>query len=102
MERLIVNVELRLPPKDVKETQVVLFVLKHLLFVHATKYGVINTGGRYHPSLSWHNAWLTIIDERVNQRTCPYDPGIRKLQDECTNSSSQSFIYDSLKTIFRI
>ena len=60
---LIVNVELRLPPKDVKETQVVLFVLKHLLFVYATKYGVINTGGRCHPSLSWHNAWLTIIDE---------------------------------------
>ena len=30
--------------------------LVHLLFVHATKYGVINTGGRYHPSLSWHNA----------------------------------------------
>ena len=63
MERLIVNVELRLPTKDVKETQVVLFVLKHLLFVHATEYGVINTGGRCHPSLSWHNAWLTIIDE---------------------------------------
>ena len=99
MERLWVNVELRLPTKDVKETQVVLFVLKHLLFVHATKYGVINTGDRCRPSLSWHNAWLTIINEWVNQRTCPYDP---KLQDECTNSSSQSFIYDSLKTIFRI
>ena len=42
---LFVNVGLRLPPKDVKETQVVLFDLKHLLFVHATQYSVVNTGG---------------------------------------------------------
>ena len=37
-----VNIRLRLPTKDVEETHVVLIVLKHLLFVHATKYGVIN------------------------------------------------------------
>ena len=36
------NIRLRLPTKDVEETYVVLIVLKHLLFVHATKYGVIN------------------------------------------------------------
>ena len=36
---LCVNIRLRLPTKDVKETYVVLIVLKHLLFVHATKYG---------------------------------------------------------------
>ena len=35
-------IRLRLPTKDVEETYVVLIVLKHLLFVHATKYGVIN------------------------------------------------------------
>ena len=39
---LCVNIWLRLPTKDVEETYVVLIVLKHLLFVHATKYGVIN------------------------------------------------------------
>ena len=35
----------RLAAKDVEETYVVLIVLKHLLFVHATKYGVINVSG---------------------------------------------------------
>ena len=39
---LCVNFRLRLPTKDVEETYVVLIVLKHLLFVHAAKYGVIN------------------------------------------------------------
>ena len=39
---LCVNIRLRLPTKDVEETYVVLIVLKYLLFVHATKYGVIN------------------------------------------------------------
>ena len=39
---LCVNIRLRLPTKDVEETYVVLIVLKHLLFVLATKYGVIN------------------------------------------------------------
>ena len=39
---LCVNIRLRLPTKDVEETHVVLIALKHLLFVHATKYGVIN------------------------------------------------------------
>ena len=39
---LCVNIRLRLPTKDVEETYVVLIVLKLLLFVHATKYGVIN------------------------------------------------------------
>ena len=39
---LCVNIKLRMPTKDVEETYVVLIVLKHLLFVHATKYGVIN------------------------------------------------------------
>ena len=39
---LCVNIRLRLPTKDVEETHVVLIVLKHLLFVHDTKYGVIN------------------------------------------------------------
>ena len=39
---LCVNIRLRLPTKDVEETYVVLIVLKHLLLVHATKYGVIN------------------------------------------------------------
>ena len=39
---LCVNIRLRLPTKDVEETYVVLIILKHLLFVHATKYGVIN------------------------------------------------------------
>ena len=39
---LCVNIRLRLPTKDVKEMYVVLLLLKHLLFVHATKYGVIN------------------------------------------------------------
>ena len=34
---LSVNIRLRLPTKDVEETHVVLIVLKHLLFVHATK-----------------------------------------------------------------
>ena len=34
---LCVNIRLRLPTKDVEETYVVLIVLKHLLFVHATK-----------------------------------------------------------------
>ena len=33
---LCVNIRLRLPTKDVEETYVVLIVLKHLLFVHAT------------------------------------------------------------------
>ena len=42
---LCVNIRLRLPTKDVEETYVVLLVLKHLLFVHATKYGVVNAGG---------------------------------------------------------
>ena len=39
---LCVNIRLRLPTKDAEETYVVLIVLKHLLFVHATKSGVIN------------------------------------------------------------
>ena len=39
---LCVNIRLRVPTKDVEETYVVLIVLKYLLFVHATKYGVIN------------------------------------------------------------
>ena len=39
-----INVGLRLPTKDVEETHVVLFILKHLLLVHATQYGVVNTG----------------------------------------------------------
>ena len=39
---LCVNIKLRMPTKDVEETYVVLIILKHLLFVHATKYGVIN------------------------------------------------------------
>ena len=38
---LCVNIRLRLPTKVIEETYVVLIVLKHLLFVHATKYGVI-------------------------------------------------------------
>ena len=42
---LCVNIRLRLPTKDVKEMYVVLLILKHLLFVHATEYGVINAGG---------------------------------------------------------
>ena len=42
---LFANIRLRLPTKDVEETHVVLIVLKHLLFVHATKYGVINVSG---------------------------------------------------------
>ena len=42
---LCVNIRLRLPTKDVEKTYVVLLVLKHLLFVHATKYGVINVSG---------------------------------------------------------
>ena len=41
---LCVNIRLRLPTKDVEETYVVLIVLKHRLFVHATKYGMINVG----------------------------------------------------------
>ena len=39
---LCVNMRLRLPTKDVEETYVALIVLKHLLFVHSKKYGVIN------------------------------------------------------------
>ena len=39
---LCVNIRLRLPTKDVEGTYVVLIVLKHLLLVHASKYGVIN------------------------------------------------------------
>ena len=39
---LCVNIRLRLPTKDVEETYVVLIILKHLLFVHATKYGLMN------------------------------------------------------------
>ena len=42
---LCVNIRLRLPKKDVKEMYVALLILKHLLFVHATKYDVINAGG---------------------------------------------------------
>ena len=42
---LCVNIRLRLPTKDVEGTYVVLIVLKHLLFVHASKYGVINVRG---------------------------------------------------------
>ena len=42
---LCVNIRLRLPTKDVEETHVVLFILKYLLFVHATKYGAINVTG---------------------------------------------------------
>ena len=42
---LCVNIRLRLPTKDVKEMYVVLLILKHLLFVHATEYGVVNAGG---------------------------------------------------------
>ena len=42
---LCVNIRLRLPTKGVEEAYVVLLVLKHLLFVHATKYGVINVSG---------------------------------------------------------
>ena len=53
---LCVNIRLRLPTKDVEETYVVLIVLKHLLFVHATKYGVINVRRGYRSSLPWHNA----------------------------------------------
>ena len=41
---LCVNIRLRLPTKNVEETYVVLIILKHLLFVLATKYGVINVG----------------------------------------------------------
>ena len=41
---LCVNIRLRLPTKDVEETYIVLIVLKHLLFVHTTQYGVVNTG----------------------------------------------------------
>ena len=48
---LCVNIRLRLLTKDVEETYVVLLVLKHLLFVHATKYDVINVSGRYRSSL---------------------------------------------------
>ena len=44
---LCVNIRLRLPTKDVEETYVVLIVLKHLLFVHATKSGVINISRLY-------------------------------------------------------
>ena len=40
-----VNIRLRLPTKDVEETYVVLIVLKHLLFVHATKYDVTYVSG---------------------------------------------------------
>ena len=39
---LCINIRLRLPTKDVEETYVVLIVLKHLLFVHTTKYGLMN------------------------------------------------------------
>ena len=39
---LCVNIRLRLPTKDIEETHVVLIALKHLLFVHAMKYRVIN------------------------------------------------------------
>lgn len=39
---LCVNIKLRLPTKDVEETYVVLIVLKQLLFVQATKFGVMN------------------------------------------------------------
>ena len=42
---LCVNIRLRLPTKDVKKMYVVLLILKHLLFVHATEYGVVNAGG---------------------------------------------------------
>ena len=42
---LCVNIRLCLPAKDVEGMYVVLIVLKHLLFVHATKYGVINVSG---------------------------------------------------------
>ena len=52
---LCVNIWLRLPTKDVEETHVVLIVLKHLLFVHATKYGVINVSRGYRSSLPWHS-----------------------------------------------
>ena len=44
---LCVNIRLRLPTNDVEETYVVLLVLKHLLFVHATKYDVINVSDWY-------------------------------------------------------
>ena len=60
---LCVNIRLRLPTKDVEETYVVLIVLKHLLFVHATKYGVINVSRWYRSSLPWHNAlcyWINL------------------------------------------
>ena len=40
-----VNARLRLPAKDVEETHVVLFILKYLLFVHATQYDVVNVSG---------------------------------------------------------
>ena len=33
------------------------FILKHLLFDHATKYGVINVRCGYRSSLPWHNAF---------------------------------------------
>ena len=39
-----VCVRLRLPTKDVEKMHVVLFILKYLLFVHATQYGMVNTG----------------------------------------------------------
>ena len=42
---LCVNIRLCLPAKDVEGMYVVLIVLKHLLFVHASKYGVINVRG---------------------------------------------------------
>ena len=42
---LCVNIRLRLPTNDVEETYVVLLVLKHLLFVHATKYDVTYVSG---------------------------------------------------------
>ena len=45
----------KLAAKDVEETHVVLIVLKHLLFVHATKYGVINVSRGYRSSLPWHS-----------------------------------------------
>ena len=68
---LCVNIRLRLPTKDVEETYVVLIVLKHLLLVHASKYGVINVSRLYRSSLPLHNVFMLL-----NQCTCPSDPSL--------------------------
>ena len=40
-----VNIGLRLPMKDNEKMLVVIFILKHLLLVHATQYGVVDAAG---------------------------------------------------------